>query len=131
MRLKFNTEQAKQKMDLFCIALKDKPMTLRSIESSMGIKKNGLYKYMVELKRTNRIHICDYIQLLDSLGNKMRYCKASVFKLGEGEDLKRKSRVKKSHEVEDNDIQVIHVKAISRPFPRNTDPLMHALFGMI
>lgn len=126
--MRFRRKESVEKLNNICEALKEKPMTLLEIEDKLGFKRNALQKYLFELRRTNRVHIASYNAKNKDNGKSSKHSNAALFKLGKGISAPRKTYVSKN---DYSDVKVFIVTATAMPFPKNTDPLMHALYGMI
>ncbi len=110
--------------------LKEKPMTLREISKRCDASINSLQRHITRLKRVNKIHVVEYVEQYNKKGEAMKYSHSALYAISDGRNLPKKVKPLRLTSFE-SEIKVLQVRASDVPFPRNTDPLMHALFGMI
>lgn len=110
--------------------LKEKPMTLREIEKSIGVSIIALQRHITMLKKANKIHVVEYVGQYNKKGELMKYGHTALYALSNGSNLPKKVKPLRLTSFE-SEVKVLQIRALDVPFPRNTDPLMQALFGMI
>jgi hypothetical protein len=111
--------------------LKEKPMTLIEIENlCKNTPVKSLQRHITKLKQANKIHVVEYVEQYNKKGDLLKYGHSAMYALSDGNNLPKKVKPLRLTSFE-SQIKVNQYPAASLPFPRNTDPLMHALFGMI